>query len=200
MTAGSENEQAAPSRKGGVRESLLLAGCGAVAAVLLQSFVFPLFWIPSESMENTLHVGDGVVVNKLHGAVERGDVVVFTGWDGTDTIKRVIAIGGDTVKCCDAQRRITVNGVPLDEKDYLHPDDFPSKEEFEKAVPEGRLWVMGDRRSASQDSRDHEERGGEGTIAEDEVTGRAVAVFWPLSRAAVLSTPDTFARTFTGDE
>ncbi|GAT66006.1 signal peptidase [Planomonospora sphaerica] len=199
MTAGSENEQKKPSRRGGARESLFLLGCGVVAAVLLQAFTFRVFWIPSESMENTLHVDDGVVVNKLHGAAERGDVVVFKGWDGTDTIKRVIAIGGDTVKCCDAQRRITVNGIPLDETDHLHPDDFPSKDEFEKVVPEGRLWVMGDHRSASQDSRDHEEHGGEGTIAEDDVTGRAVAIFWPLSRAAVLSTQDTFARVFAED-
>ncbi|WP_449065214.1 signal peptidase I [Planomonospora algeriensis] len=199
MTAGSENEQSTSSRKGGARESLFLVGCGVVAAVLLQAFVFPLFWIPSESMGNTLRVGDGVVINKLHGATERGDVVVFKGWDGADTIKRVIAIGGDTVKCCDAQRRITVNGIPLDEKDHLHPDDFPSKKEFEKVVPQGRLWVMGDHRSASRDSRDHEEHEGGGTIAEADVTGRAVAVFWPLSRAAILSTPDTFTRVFAGN-
>ncbi|MER6175557.1 signal peptidase I [Streptosporangium sp. NPDC001681] len=199
MTAGSENKQNKSPRKGGVRESLFLLVCGVVVAVLLQLFVFRLFWIPSESMENTLREGDGVVVNKLHGATERGDLVVFKGWNGEDTIKRVIAIGRDTVKCCDAKKRITVNGVPLDEKDYLHPDDFPSGEEFEKVVPEGRLWVMGDHRSASQDSRSHEEQEGEGTIAEADVIGRAMAIFWPFSRVAVLSTPDTFTQAFTED-
>ncbi|MEV4379062.1 signal peptidase I [Streptosporangium sp. NPDC049644] len=191
MTADSENKQNKPSRKG-ARESLFLLVCGVVVAVLLQVFVFRLFWIPSESMENTLREGDGVVVDKLHGATERGDLVVFKGWNGEDTIKRVVAIGGDTVKCCDAKKRITVNGVPLDEEDYLHPDDFPSGEEFEKIVPEGRLWVMGDHRSASQDSRGHEEQEGEGTIAEADVIGRAMAIFWPLSRATFFSTPDTF--------
>lgn len=73
--------------------------------------------------------------------------MVFKGWDGEDTIKRVTAVDGDTVKCCDAEKRITVNGVPLVERDYLRPDGFPSKEGFEKVVPEGRLWVMGDRRT-----------------------------------------------------
>ncbi|WP_440088977.1 signal peptidase I [Streptosporangium sp. LJ11] len=200
MTAGSENKQKKPFRKGRVRESLFLLVCSVMVAMLLQVFVFRLFWIPSESMENTLREGDGVVVNKLHGAAERGDVVVFKGWDGEDTVKRVMAVGGDTVTCCDAKKRITVNGIPLDERNHLHPDDFPSKEEFEKVVPEGRLWVMGDRRSASRDSRDHKEQEGGGTIAQDDVTGRAVAIWWPLSRVTVLSTPDTFAQAFTGDK
>ncbi|GAA3444872.1 signal peptidase I [Planomonospora venezuelensis] len=197
MTVEPESKQDKPSRKGGLRETLFLLVSGVVVALLLQAFVFQSFWIPSESMENTLLVGDRVVVNKLHGAVERGDVVVFKGWDGKDTIKRVIAIGGDTVKCCDAQKRITVNGVPLDEKAYLHPDDFPSGDEFEKVVPEGRLWVMGDHRAASHDSRGHEEQEANGAILEEDVIGRAVAIYWPFSRAAVLSTPDTFTQDFT---
>ncbi|GAB2467729.1 hypothetical protein GCM10027187_39880 [Streptosporangium sandarakinum] len=200
MTARSESKQKKSSRKGGVRDILFLLLCSVVVAILLQVFVFRLFWIPSESMENTLKEGDGVVVNKLYGAAERGDVVVFKGWDGQDTIKRVIAIGGDTVKCCDAKKRVTVNGVPLDENNYLHSDDFPSGEEFEKVVPKGRLWVMGDHRSASRDSRSHEEQEGEGTIAEDAVIGRAVVIFWPFSRMAMLSTPDTFTQAFTKDK
>ncbi|GIH90225.1 signal peptidase I [Planobispora siamensis] len=189
------------SRKGSLRETLFLLVSGVVVALLLQAFVFQSFYIPSESMENTLLKDDRVVINKLHGQVERGDVVVFKGWgDGKDTIKRVIAIGGDTVKCCDAQDRITVNGVPLDEKIYIHPDDLPSGDEFEKVIPQGRLWVMGDHRSASYDSRGHEEQEGDGTIAEDDVIGRAVAIYWPFSRATLLTTPDTFARKFPGDD
>ncbi|MBG0812881.1 signal peptidase I [Planomonospora sp. ID82291] len=185
------------SRKSSLRETLVLLTSGVVVALLLQAFVFQSFWIPSESMENTLVEGDRVVVNKLHGATERGDVVVFKGWDGEDTIKRVIAVGGDTVKCCDARKRITVNGVPIEEKAYLHPDDLPSGDAFEKVIPKGRLWVMGDHRSQSRDARSWEEQTGDGTISEDDVVGRAFAIYWPFSRAAILSTPETFARTFT---
>ncbi|MFI9436799.1 MULTISPECIES: signal peptidase I [Streptosporangium] len=192
-SAESESKKAEP-RKGRLRETVALIVSGVVVALLLQAFVVQPFKIPSESMENTLREGDRVVVNKLHGETERGDVVVFKGWPGGDTIKRVIAVGGDTVKCCDAQNRITVNGVPIDEKAYLHPDDFAAGGKFEKVVPKGRLWVMGDHRSASADSRDHEEQEGEGTISEDDVIGRAFAIFWPFSHATVLSTPEIFAK------
>ncbi|GII01109.1 signal peptidase I [Planobispora takensis] len=196
-----KDDKGGKSRKGSLRETLFLLVSGVVVALLLQAFVFQSFYIPSESMENTLLKDDRVVINKLHGEVERGDVVVFKGWgDGKDTIKRVIAIGGDTVKCCDAQDRITVNGVPLEEKAYIHPDDLPSGDDFEKVIPQGRLWVMGDHRSASYDSRGHEEQDGDGTIAEDDVIGRAAAIYWPFSRATLLTTPDTFARKFPGDD
>ncbi|GAA0839168.1 signal peptidase I [Streptosporangium amethystogenes subsp. fukuiense] len=195
MTAEPEADKNKKSGKGGnLRESLFLLVCGVAVALLLQAFVFQSFWIPSESMENTLQVGDRVVVNKLHGDAERGDIVVFKGWNDEDTIKRVIAVGGDTVKCCDAQKRITVNGVPLEEGSYLHPDDLPSGDAFEKVVPAGRLWVMGDHRTASADSRAHEEQKEEGTIPEDDVVGRAVAIYWPFSRATILSRPESFLK------
>ncbi|GAA4194427.1 hypothetical protein GCM10022252_38840 [Streptosporangium oxazolinicum] len=195
MTVEPEVEKKEKRGKGGgLRESLFLLVCGVVVAMLLQAFVFQSFWIPSESMQNTLLVGDRVVVNKLHGDSERGDIVVFRGWNNEDTIKRVIAVGGDTVKCCDAKKRITVNGVPLEESSYLFSEDFPSGESFEKVVPQGRLWVMGDHRTASADSRAHEERLGEGSIPESDVIGRAVAIYWPFSRATVLSRPESFLK------
>lgn len=189
MTATEKGEKEEPARKrGALRETVTLIGLGVVIALLLNTFVMGSFWIPSESMENTLLVGDRVIVNKLHGATDRGDIVVFSGWNGLDTIKRVIAVGGDTVECCDAKKRILVNGVPLDESAYLHPDDFPSGESFKETVPPGRLWVMGDHRSASGDSRDH------GTIAESDVIGRAFAIYWPLSRMKILSRPEAFEK------
>ncbi|SDG57978.1 signal peptidase I [Sinosporangium album] len=181
------------SKLGAVKELAFLVAIGVATAFLLQSFVIKPFWIPSESMENTLLVGDRVIVNRLDGDVERGDVVVFKGWDGADTIKRVIGKGGDAVKCCDDKRRITVNGHPLDEEAYLYPGDYPS-DPFEVKVPQGRLWLMGDHRSQSVDSRDHHEYTGDGSISEDDVTGRAFAIFWPLSRATFLSTPETFTK------
>lgn len=175
-------------------ESLMLIAGGVVVALLLRAFVIGTFWIPSESMENTLVEHDRVVVNLLSGSPRRGDIVVFKGWDGTDWIKRVIAVGGDTVTCCDSRHRISVNGVPLDE-DYLYPGDHPAREDFEVKVPKGRLWVMGDHRTASRDSRYYQRGESDGTISEDAVLGRAWAVYWPPSRMKFLSTPATFEKT-----
>ncbi|GAA2398928.1 signal peptidase I [Nonomuraea africana] len=177
-------------RKGGLKETFFLIALGVGVALLLQAFVVRSFSIPSESMENTLRIGDRVSVNKLHGASERGDIVVFRGWNNEDTIKRVIAVGGDKVACCDAKKRVTVNGIPLDE-DYLFPDDYPSGEEFSYTVPKGRLWLMGDHRSASVDSRSHV-REASNWISEDQVIGRAWAIYWPLSHATILSRPEIF--------
>ncbi|MEU7003096.1 signal peptidase I [Nonomuraea sp. NPDC046570] len=179
-------------KKSAVRETLFLLVVGVGVALLLQAFVVKSFWIPSESMEKTLLIGDRVSVNKLHGETERGDIVVFKGWNGEDTIKRVIGVGGDKVVCCDAKRRLTVNGVALEEKDYLFPGDYPSGDKFSVTVPKGKLWLMGDHRANSADSRDHVDLPG-GWIDEDEVTGRAWAIYWPLSRMTILSRPETFA-------
>ncbi|WP_240506578.1 signal peptidase I [Thermoactinospora rubra] len=182
-----------PKKKGGgFRETLMLLVMGVGLALLLQAFVIGSFYIPSESMENTLLINDRVFVNKLDGSIDRGEIVVFKGWNGEDTIKRVIGVGGDKVKCCDSKRRITVNGVPLDE-DYLHPDDYPSGEEFSVTVPPGKLWLMGDHRSASADSRANYELPG-GWISEDDVVGTAFLRYWPLNRIGIFSTPETFAK------
>lgn len=178
---------------GGWLESVLLIAGGVVVALLLRTFVIGTFWIPSESMEDTLIENDRVIINRLSGPPQRGDVVVFKGWDGIEWIKRVIAVGGDTVKCCDSKHRLSVNGVPVDE-DYLHPGDYASGESFEVKVPKGRLWVMGDHRVASRDSRAYMKDKYSGTISEDAVLGRAWAVYWPPSRMKLLSTPKAFEK------
>ena len=108
-----------------------------------------------------------------------------------DLIKRVIGVGGDKVACCDAQHRVTVNGVPLDEP-YLYPGDHPSDETFSETVPAGELWVMGDHRSVSEDSRFHKQQPGKGFVPVDDVIGRAFVIVWPLDRTAVLRSPATF--------
>ena len=154
-------------------------------------------------------------------SITRGDVVVFSGagswdaptpqpsnaiariWDdatnlvgisapGTDYIKRVIGIPGDQVVCCDAQHQITVNGVPLSESSYVYPGDAPSAESFSITVPPGRLWVMGDNRADSDDSRFRQNSPGGGTIPESAVVGRAFVIIWPLSRVNDLPIPNTF--------
>jgi len=154
--------------------------------------------------------------------IHRGDIVVFNGdgsWDpgtipvngnifqqfasgfasmfgfghtGDILIKRVIGIPGDRVACCDAQGRVTVNGVPLNEGSYLYPGSAPSLARFNIVVPPGRLWVMGDNRFYSDDSRDHQGDPGGGTIPESAVIGRAFIIIWPPSRWRILPIPATF--------
>jgi len=206
---------------------LLLVAFGL--AFLVKTFLVQAFYIPSGSMENTLAVGDRVLVNKVvyHlRPIERGDVVVFNGvdsftpevtiteptdpvgraseWFGRtfgfappserDFVKRVIGVAGDHVVCCDAQGRITVNGVALTESDYLYPGNQPSSDTFDVRVPEGKLWVMGDHRAASSDSRAHLGDPGGGFVPTDRVIGRAFAVVWPLQHAQLLRIPDTFGQ------
>ena len=195
-------------------------------ALLIKSFVVQAFYIPSSSMENTLEIGDKVLVNKLiydFRSVHRGDIIVFNGdgsweptptttappltrlWDsisglfGTapgvhDFIKRVIGVPGDHVMCCNAHGQITVNGVALSEKSYLYPGNAPSTMRFNIVVPPGRLWVMGDHRSVSWDSRGHMSDPGDGTIPEDHVVGRAFVIVAPVSRWRILPIPATFER------
>jgi signal peptidase I len=154
--------------------------------------------------------------------IHRGDIVVFNGdgsWDpgtvpvdtnfvvkfadgfasmfgfghpGDILIKRVIGLPGDHVACCDAQDQVTVNGVPLTEQSYLYPGDSPSDSRFSITVPPGRLWVMGDHRLISDDSRDHLGSPGGGTVPESAVVGRAFVIIWPLGRWRFLPIPATF--------
>ncbi|MBZ4016151.1 signal peptidase I [Streptomyces purpurogeneiscleroticus] len=202
---------------------LLVLACLAFVG-LLSAFVVQPFLIPSSSMENTLQIGDRVLVNKLAyrfgGEPRRGDAVVFDGTGSfvqeapagnpvtellrgagaavglapaaeTDYIKRVIGVGGDRVTCCDKRGRIKVNGEPVDEP-YLHPGDSPSDVPFDVVVPEGKLWVMGDHRARSSDSRDHLGDPGGGTVPLDKVIGRADWIGWPVGRWTSLERPHAF--------
>jgi signal peptidase I len=221
--AGQQSKKRSKSRSWWIELPILLA-FALVLALLIKTFVVQAFFIPSSSMENTLEIGDKVLVNKMiydFRTIHRGDIVVFNGegsWDpvtsqatpplerlwnaisglfGTapgvhDYIKRVIGVPGDHVACCDARGRITVNGVPLNEKPYLFPGDAPSTTRFSITVPPGRLWVMGDHRGVSFDSRGHQQDPGNGTVPEDRVVGRAFVIVAPISRWKVLPIPATF--------
>jgi signal peptidase I len=191
------------------KETAILLGIAVLVAVLVKAFIVQTFFIPSGSMEHTLNIDDRVLVNKLvydFRDPHRGEIVVFEApgeWRSVPTeddfIKRVIGVGGDHVVCCDAQGRISVNGKALDET-YVYQDgagvgDAPSRDAFDVVVPNGRLWVMGDHRSESGDSRELYGRTSNvtrSTIPVDAVVGKAFILFWPFSRADWLTTPDPF--------
>ncbi|MEV0561276.1 signal peptidase I [Dactylosporangium sp. NPDC050588] len=207
---------------------LIVAFC---LAVLIRTFLVQAFFIPSGSMENTLLVGDRVLVNKVLYDVrepQRGEVVVFEGpanWapenqvdkdagffaelgrtvgdlvgfsqpGEKDFIKRVIGLPGDTVSCCDVQGRVFVNGYPLDESAYVYEDSpldaTPNPKQCTARrfgpikVEPGQMFVMGDHRGVSQDSRC------QGQVPIDNVIGRAFVILWPSGRWAWLPVPDTF--------
>jgi signal peptidase I len=178
----------------------LVAVCAAVLA-LVSAFVAEPMGVPSGSMEPVLRPGDRIVVDKVAyetGTVHRGDVVVFDGKDsfseGHQTfVKRVVGVGGDTVVCCDRQGRITVDGVELDESAYLYPGDAPSAFPFSIRVPEGTLFVLGDHRSQSADSRAHLGDPGGGFVPVGRVVGRVDGIVLPLSRWRRLTRPAVFA-------
>jgi signal peptidase I len=207
-----------------LREILLVLGIALGLSLLIKTFLVQAFFIPSQSMQNTLTNGDRVLVSKLTPGpfdLKRGDIVVFKDpdhwltpsvetpegpirdgirngltWVGLlpaqsdeHLIKRVIGLPGDTVACCDPEGRITVNGKAIDEP-YIYDGNDPSKDEFSQRIPAEHLWVMGDHRAMSQDSRYHTP----GFVPMDDVVGRAFVLVWPLDRFTFLRNPSaTFA-------
>lgn len=183
--------------------------------IVVRSFVVTPFAIPSGSMENTLLVGDRILVTRTTDPVDlrRGDIVVFDasrafhlkaadrgvlgslvgaiesligqGQD-TDYVKRLVGLPGDHVRCCAADGRLEVNGTPIDEP-YLKPGQQPSLTTFDVTLPPDRFWVMGDNRGDSADSRSHLGDPGGGTLPGEDVIGKVWVRYWPLDR---LGAPD----------
>jgi signal peptidase I len=227
----SSSERTKPAKKGSLLKELpVLLVVAFVLALLVKTFLVQAFFIPSGSMEQTLHgctgcTGDRVLVNKVpywFGEPRPGDVIVFKGPDTwapeitvakpsnwvsgalltlgralgvappseDDYVKRVIATAGQTVECCDAEGRVTVDGRPLDEP-YIYQNTPIETRAFPAVtVPEGRLWVMGDHRSASADSKAHMGDQYAGTVAVDDVIGKAALIVWPLDRIGTVGSPD----------
>jgi len=207
------------------QESILLVAIAMVMAVVVKTFFLQAFYIPSDSMIPTMVPNDKILVQKVSywfGDIDRGDIVVFddpggwlspeessqasTSWQralakiglyptGGHLIKRVVAVGGDTIACCDDRGRLIVNGTGVDEP-YLEDETATAAQPFGVAeplvVPDGYLWVMGDNRGNSADSRAHMGDPGGGFISEESVVGKAWLRVWPVSRAGFIRNVDAF--------
>lgn len=203
------------------QESLLLIGTALVMAVIVKAFLVQAFYIPSGSMEPTLVEDDRLLVQKVSywsDDADRGDIVVFDdpgSWlgpaqsrhptnavqstlevfglfpTGGHLIKRVVGVGGDRVVCCNDAGQVTVNGEALDEP-YLLDEDLNRDQPFDIEVPADHLWVLGDNRGNSADSRAHLGDPGGGFIPEDNVVGKAWLRVWPLNRSGFINYSSTF--------
>ena len=204
------------------QESLLLVVTALVMAIIVKAFFVQAFYIPSESMEPGLLVNDKILVQKVSywfGGPQRGDVVVFDdpgGWldesssltatnplqkalelvglfpTGGHLIKRVIGVGGDRIVCCDKQGRLTINGTAIDEPYTLATPGATSEQKFDVKVPAGHIWVMGDNRGNSADSRVHLGDPGGGFVDVHQVVGKSWLRVWPLDRIGFAHDPDVF--------
>lgn len=220
MTAvnGSVNESKRRSALVFLRDLAVIFVVALFVSFLVKSFLIRPFYIPSESMSDTLEVDDRVIVSLLTPrlvALERGDIVVFEdpgGWlpmpptpaetgvagvfddfltfvglapedDHGYLIKRVIGLPGDHITCCNDFGQLMINDVPVDEPYITVEEGLPaSGQDFDVTVPAGHLWVMGDNRYQSADSRSHLGDPNGGFVPIEDVVGRAVVVSWPMNR------------------
>ena len=217
-------------------ETVVLLALAILLAVVVKTFFVQAFYIPSGSMRPGLVINDRIMVQKVSywgdDSPDRGEIVVFEdpgNWlegepagptnnltkllakvglfpTGGHLVKRVIGVGGDTVQCCDDEGRLEINGVAIDEDEFIQPQndcDGPMPNgclrDWTVEVPEGELFVMGDNRSASADSsarlceKDQKRCDpGAAFVPVDLVVGKVFALVWPLSHFRFVGTPDVF--------
>ncbi|MFF1838572.1 signal peptidase I [Streptomyces sp. NPDC058231] len=155
--------------------------------------VYKPYTVPTESMTPTVNAGDRVLAQRVDGGeVHRGDVVVFKdpAWGDMPMVKRVVGIGGDRIACCEKGSRLTVNGKPIEEP-YLQTKGLASVENFTADVPKGQLFLLGDERSNSLDSRFHLDDPGQGSVPRSAVQARVDAIAWPMN--GMVERPKAFA-------
>ncbi len=206
-----------------LKDLVIIVAAALLISFVVKTFLFRSFYIPSESMQNTLMVDDRIIVNELVPdlfALEHGDVVVFSdpggwlppqepaspdfvtatldviatvvGFGGSDSedhlVKRVIGLPGDHVVCCNATGQLEVNGMAVKEPYILTSagHEAASGMKFDITVPDKSLWVMGDNRYDSADSRYNQDKPGNGFVPIDKVVGRAIVVSWPIGHWAWL--------------
>jgi signal peptidase I len=215
-----------------LRDAIIIVVAALVVSFVIKTFLIRSFFIPTDSMDQTLIRDDRIIVSQLHGGpleLRRGDVIVFVdpgGWlslqpgvseddpltrlldgvslflglsspdDNEHLVKRLVGLPGDLVVCCDELGAMSINGVPLAEPYVSLPEGVTkvSSNDFEVIVPEGALWVMGDNRYNSADSRRNMDKPGGGFVPLENVVGRAIVISWPQERWTWLSNyPETFA-------
>lgn len=205
----------------GAREIVVILAIALVASALLRAFIVQAFYVPTGSMLPEIQLHDKILVSRV-GGIHRGEVVVFEDpgdWIPLDErsdapgpvhaalefvgilpqssddhlVKRVIGLPGDHVVCCSTAGRLRINGMPVDESAYLlRGDEAADNVVYDVIVPAGHIFVLGDNRYHSGDSSYHLPSQ-DAFVSQSLVTGRAVAVIWPLSHAHVMRIPDVFS-------
>lgn len=203
-----------------MREIATVVVAALVLSFLVRTFLVQAFYVPSQSMENTLMPNDRILASKITtkiSGVNRGEIVVFKdpgGWltapvkgpnpiqaalefvglmpssSGDDLVKRVIGVAGDHVVCCSPQGQIVLNGVALDEP-YIKPGSGTDQRRFDVIVPPDSVFVMGDNRADSADSRFHPGYN-DGGVPVQNVVGRVVVRIWPLGQMSTFGVPTVF--------
>ncbi|RBP97495.1 signal peptidase I [Bifidobacterium aemilianum] len=178
----------------GVKEWAIWSVCVVLTVAVIRLFVLGIYEIPSGSMLETLQIGDHVagsmVTPKISG-LKRGDVVIFhdpdnwlagvKGLTSDYLVKRLIGLPGDVVECHGSGAPVTINGVPVDETPYIRPGVQPSSVPFKVKVTPGHIFVMGDNRSNSSDSRFHTGDSHHGLVPIKNVASTGLAIIWPLN-------------------
>ena len=194
------------SRRSTLRELIFAVAIPILVVTLIRLFLFDIYMIPSGSMLDTLQIGDRIVTSKIAGRylpIHRGDVVVFKdpgGWLGRESdgligsnylVKRVIGLPGDVVACEGSGAPITINGHAIEESEYLSPGVQPSSFAFSVKVSAGNVFVLGDNRANSADSRYHTHDGNNGLVPLKDIDGVALSVYWPATHWRSLGRDDS---------